>query len=175
MEHPDTSSRATTVRRLALAAALLLYWPYAVILSYVEYGATCNMGGEGLLPGLFVGLPVIGLAATATWLLRASVPINEAHRWIVFSALGLAMLVTVPQVLTVTVLGHHPCGAEFNGFRAFMEQWDRWVPVVNLGFIGLAGLIAVGPFIRQVADKAVSADIVPAEIIETTPAETSAE
>ena len=153
MSDTDTISRATTLRRAALAGALLLYWPYAAILSYVEFGSTCAMGGEGLLPGLFVGLPVIGLAATATWLLRASVPISEAHRWIVLSALGLALLVTIPQVLTVTVLGHHPCGAEYNAFRAFMEQWDRWVPVANLGFIGLAGLVALGPFVRTVADR----------------------
>lgn len=153
MEPTDSPSRATTVRRLALAAALLLYWPYAAVLSYVEFGSTCNMGGEGLLPSLFIGLPIIGFAATATWLLRASVPINETHRWIVLSALGLAALITVPQVLTVSVLGNHPCGAEFNAFRAFMEQWDRWIPVVNLGFIGLAGFIAIGPFVRTVAKR----------------------
>ncbi|MDJ0759966.1 MAG: hypothetical protein QNJ19_11240 [Woeseiaceae bacterium] len=153
MEPTDTTSRATTVRRLALAAALLLYWPYAAVLSYVEFGATCNMGGESLLPSVFIGLPIIGFAATATWLLRASVPINEAHRWIVLSALGLAALVTVPQVLTVSVLGNHPCGAEFNAFRAFMEQWDRWIPVVNLAFIGFAGFIAIGPFVRTVAER----------------------
>ena len=153
MEQTDTTSRATSLRRLALAAALLLYWPYAAVLSYVEFGATCNMGGESLLPGLFIGLPIIGFAATATWLLRASVPINEAHRWIVFSALGFATLVTIPQVLTVSVLGNHPCGAEYNAWRSFMEAWDRWIPVVNLGFIGLAGLIAVGPFVRTVAAR----------------------
>ncbi|MDJ0919428.1 MAG: hypothetical protein QNJ05_16840, partial [Woeseiaceae bacterium] len=104
MEPTDSTSQASTLRRLALASALLLYWPYAAVLSYVEYGATCKMGGESLLPSLFIGLPIIGFAATATWLLRASVPINEAHRWIVLSALGLAALVTVPQVLTVSVL-----------------------------------------------------------------------
>ncbi len=153
MEQTDTTSRSTTVRQLALAAAVLLYWPYAAVLSYVEFGATCNMGGESLLPSLFIGLPIIGLAATATWLLRASVPINEAHRWIVFSALGFAMLITVPQVLTVSVLGNHPCGAEYNGWRSFMEIWDRWIPVVNLGLISLAGFIAVGPFVRTVAAR----------------------
>ena len=152
MSDTETPSRATMLHQVALAGALLLYWPYAAILSYVEFGSTCAMGGEGLLPSLFIGLPVIGLAATATWLLRASVPINEAHRWIVLSALGLAVLVTIPQVLTVTVLGHHPCGAEYNAFRAFMEQWDRWVPVANLAFIGLAGFVALGPFVRSVAE-----------------------
>lgn len=140
-------------RQLALGAALLLYWAYAAFLSYVEFGGSCAMGGEGLLPGLFIGLPIIGLAATATWLLRASVPINEAHRWIVQSALGLAIFVTIPQVLTVSVLGHHPCGAEYNAFRAFMEQWDRWIPVANLGFIAIAGLVALGPFVRTVAKR----------------------
>ena len=153
MSDTDNKSQTTVVRRAALVAALLLYWPYAAILSYVEFGSSCAMGGEGLLPTLFVGLPVIGLAATATWLLRATVPINEAHRWIVLSALGLAVLVTIPQVLTVSVLGHHPCGAEYNAFRAFMEQWDRWVPIANLGFIGVAGFIALGPFVRTVTER----------------------
>ncbi len=162
MEQTDTTSRATTLRRLALAAALLLYWPYAAVLSYVEFGATCNMGGESLMPSLFIGLPIIGLAATATWLLRASVPISEAHRWIVFSALGFAMLITVPQVLTVSVLGNHPCGAEYNAWRSFMEVWDRWIPVVNLGFISLAGFIAVGPFVRTVAAHKADALAIPA-------------
>ncbi len=168
MQPTDTPSRASTLRRLSLAAALLLYWPYAAVLSYVEFGATCNMGGESLLPSLFIGLPIIGVAATATWLLRASVPINEAHRWIVFSALGLALLVTVPQVLTVSVLGNHPCGAEFNAWRSFMEQWDRWVPVINLGLIGLAGFIAIGPFVRTVAERR-------AESLETVAAESGSD
>ncbi len=153
MEPTPVTSRATTIRRLALAAALLLYWPYAAVLSYVEFGGICNMGGESLLPSVFLGLPIIGIAAMATWLLRASVPINETHRWIVYSALGLAALVTVPQVLTVSVLGNHPCGAEFNAFRSFMELWDRWIPVVNLGLISFAGFIALGPFVRTVAKR----------------------
>lgn len=153
MSDTETTTRATILRQAALAGALLLYWPYAAVLSHVEFSSTCAMGGEGLLPSLFIGLPLIGLAATAAWLLRASVPINGAHRWIVLSALGFAVFVTIPQVMTVSVLGHHPCGAEYNAFRSFMEQWDRWVPVANLGFIGLAGFIALGPFVRTVAGR----------------------
>ena len=169
MSDTETNTRATMPRRAALAGALLLYWPYAAVLSYVEFGGTCAMGGEGLLPGLFIGLPVIGLAAIATWLLRASVPINDSHRSIVWSALGLAVLVTIPQVLTVTVLGHHPCGAEYNGFRSLMERWDRWVPLANLGFIGLAGLVALGPFVRTVADRQPTAGVLETQTAEGTP------
>ena len=146
---PD--ARPSLLRHAALAAAISGYGVYAVVLAYFEFGVSCRASGEGFLPTLFVGAPIIGVAATGVWLLRATVPMNGLYRWIVYASLGLAALVTVPQLLVSSVLGHHPCGPRYDQFLAFVEAWDRWVPVGNLLLIGIAATVALGPYVRKIA------------------------
>ena len=139
-----------TSRKILLAAAIVAYWPYALILANYEFLAPCKMGGEGLLPGLFVGGPVIFGATVLVWLMRESVEVTRVLRWVLIGALAVAAVVVVPQVINTTIQGNHPCGAEFNPFNAFVEKWDRWIPVANLALIGLAALVGLGPFVRKV-------------------------
>ncbi len=139
-----------TSRRILLAAAIIAYWPYALILANYEFLVPCKMGGEGLLPGLFVGGPVIFGATVLVWLMREAVEVNRVLRWVLIGALAVAAIVVVPQAINTTILGNHPCGVEFNPFNAFVEKWDRWIPVANLALIGFAALVGLGPFVRRV-------------------------
>lgn len=150
-ELPGTADlkSSSPARQVLLVGAVLMYWAYTVVLAWAEYGTPCRAGGEGFLPTVFAGLPVIGIAATGVWLLRASVPMLDAHRWAIMSAMGLALLITIPQVLVVSVMGHHPCGPRFNEFMAFTEAWDRWIPVVNIAFIAAAAMVGLGPYVRK--------------------------
>ena len=48
-------------------------------------------------------------------------------------------------------MSHHPCGADYDADLLFVETWDRWIPVLNLGLIAIAGLVGLGPFVRKIA------------------------
>lgn len=128
-----------------------MYWPYAFVLAMVEYGDTCAMGGEGFLPSLFVGGPIVVLATVVLWLLRPSVPLSNNLRWALVVPLGLSALVTMSQIWNVTIMSHHPCGADYDAYLLFVETWDRWIPVLNLSLIAIAGLVGLGPFVRKMA------------------------
>lgn len=133
-----------------MIGAVLLYWPYAAVLAIVEFGGdTCTRAGEGLLPSLFVGGPIIVFATLLVWLLRPRVPLNAALRMSIVASLAIGALITLQQVWYVTLIGHHPCGAEYDYYLAFMEKWDRWIPVGNLVLIAIAALTGLGPFQRK--------------------------
>ncbi len=135
---------------MILAIAIAAYWPYALILANYEFLAPCKMGGEGLLPGLFVGGPVIFGATVLVWLMREAVDLSRWMRLALIGALVAAAVVVVPQVVNTTLQGNHPCGVEFNPYNAFVEKWDRWIPVANLALIGLAAFVGLGPVVRKV-------------------------
>lgn len=144
------------LRQAALYGAVSLYGVYAFILTWAEHGVGCRAGGEGLLPTIFIGMPVIGVAMLSVWLLRASVELTTIHRWLVLGGLGVATLVTIPQLLIVSALGHHPCGPRYDAFLGFVEVWDRWIPVTNVVLIALAALVALGPWVRKLDEGTVS-------------------
>ena len=137
------------IRKIAMTGAVLLYWPYAGVLAIVEFGDTCTRGGEGLLPSLFVGGPIVGLATVLVWLLRPKTPLSSTLRLSLVASLAICALITLSQVWNVTLMGHHPCGSEYDYYLAFMEKWDRWIPVVSLTLIAIAALVGLGPYQRK--------------------------
>ncbi|MDX1507629.1 MAG: hypothetical protein R3358_05080 [Woeseiaceae bacterium] len=137
------------LRQLAMTGAVLLYWPYAALLAIVEFGESCTRAGEGLLPTLFVGGPIIVFATLLVWLSRPRVPLSAALRLSLVASLAVSALITLVQIWNVTIMGHHPCGAEYNYYVDFVEKWDRWIPVANFVLIGIAALTGLGPLQRK--------------------------
>ena len=111
------------------------------------------MGGEGLLPGLFIGGPVIVFVIVVFWLQRAFVSLSRGTKIGLAIPLVVAAGVCLLQIWNITVLDQHPCGADYSAFRPFMEKWDRWIPVVNLALITIASLVAFGPWKRTVDSR----------------------
>lgn len=132
-----------------MIGAVLLFWPYAAVLAIIEFAGDCTRGGEGLLPTLFVGGPIIVFATLLVWLSRPRVPLSGALRLSLAASLAISALITLLQVWNVTLMGHHPCGADYDYYLEFAEKWDRWVPVVNLVLIAIAALTGLGPFQRK--------------------------
>ena len=140
------------IRQLILVVAVLMYWPYAAVLAYGEFAADCTRGGEGLLPSLFVGGPIVFVATVVVWLSRARLQLNSVLRLSVVASLSVAAAICLWQIWNVTIQGHHPCGADYDAFRAFVEKWDDWVPVINLGLVAIAAFISLGPYARYLPD-----------------------
>ena len=138
------------LRLWLMLLALGAYWLYAFSIGYFEYAAPCLRGGEGMLPGLFFGGPILFGATVLVWLMRESISLSAAMRASLMASLAVAALVVVPQLYSVTLMGHHPCGSEFDMFNNFVERHDRLVPAVNLALIAVAAVVGLGPYVRKV-------------------------
>lgn len=141
------------IRRFFAVFSVVLSWVYALLLIGIEFGQRCTMGGEGLLPSLFIGGPMIVIVTVVLWLQRPFLPLSKGVKLTLAPALAAAAAVCLLQIWNVTVLSQHPCGPDYNAFRPFMEVWDRWIPVVNLGLIAIAALVAFGPWARTVDSR----------------------
>ena len=136
---------------ISATAAAVLFWLYTIFLLVMEVSETCTMGGEGHLPTFMISGPVALIAVVLLYLS------NRGNNAPIDSRLALTPTVIVllvyhlPQVLSVTILGHHSCGSTYDSYLEYTRSIERWIPLFFLSIVVLVGWVTWRPHLRRSA------------------------
>ena len=146
-----TPSKTRTSGNFSAVGAAVLFWLYTVFLLVMEVSETCTMGGEGHLPTLMIGGPVAMFSVVLLY--RSSRTENTPFdsRLALTPALAILLLYHLPQVFSVTILGHHSCGSSFDSYLEYTRSIERWIPLIFLSIVLLAGWATWRPYLRRTA------------------------
>ena len=102
---------------------------------------TCTPGGDPFWPVFAVSLPVLMLSG---WAL-SGVSVSGLHRLALTLAICLlatpVILVYGEMIFSVSILGHHPCRSEYDGFG--FSILDRVLPIAEVGSVTWVILLAL--------------------------------
>ena len=102
---------------------------------------TCTQGGDPFWPIFSVSLPVLMLSG---WAL-SGVRVGGFHKLALILAICLfvtpVILVFGEMIYSVSILGHHPCGSEYEGLG--FSIMDRVLPIAEVGSVAWIILLAL--------------------------------
>ena len=133
----------------ATTAAVALFWLYTILLLVMGASETCAMGGDGHLPTLLVGGPVALTAAVLAYRGGRSGSPHRASRLAMTLPLVILLAYHLPQVYSVTILGHHSCGPSYDYYLEHTQSIERWVPLFFLAIVLVVGWATWRPYLQR--------------------------
>jgi len=109
------------------------------------------MGGEGHLPTFVIGGPAALIAVVLLYLSNRDNNSPIDSRLVLTPAVVVLLVYHLPQVLSVTILGHHSCGSSYDSLLEHTRSIERWIPLFFLVIAVLVGWITWQPHLRRSA------------------------
>lgn len=116
---------------------------------------TCTMGDtDGYMVALLFGGPIALLAMALLWHSRnsGSAVVYVGAALVLAVSGALLALDLIPWVVSTTLSGNHPCGAEYNSYLPYLGEFGHYIPVAHAilvaSLIGFACLPILGALRR---------------------------
>ena len=127
------------MRIFAATAAVVLVWLYTIFILLMEVGETCTMGGDGLFVHLIIGGPMAAISASLVFFVFRDKDqgLKDGVSLIVLPAVAIMLIYHSLQVWSVSILGHHSCGADYDYYLDYVAKYERWIPLMLFCIDGL--------------------------------------
>ncbi len=107
------------------------------------------MGGEWLLPIFVIATPIASLACFLLYLSGLTAGLPNPVRLAILPLAVLFFIYFGQMFWSVTIIGNHNCGPEFNDYLSGRGDFERFIPLGYLLFVTLAVFLTLRPYLNE--------------------------